>query len=237
VVSPRGERVSVPLEQTGPGRYDGKFPTKEVGAYLINLLEKKDGKLAGSQVLGASVNYSPEFLAAEPNFNLLRRISEIGGGRILDIQNPAFNPFEFNRQKTFQPNDLWEWLLRLAILLFPIDVGIRRIQLDRAEWERFLSVVRAKVLFWRGKPRPVEAEESLDALLVRRAEVRAKTTTAEPIPDLFRPANAPKVDEVAPASSSQSGPVEQKPAAKEAQPETGTTSRLLEAKRRAQKRQ
>lgn len=237
VVSPKGERVSVPLEQTGPGRYDAKFPTKEVGAYLINLLEKKDGKLAGSQVLGASVNYSPEFLAAEPNFNLLRRISEIGAGRILDIQNPAFNPFEFNRQKTFQPNDLWEWLLRLAILLFPVDVGIRRIQIDRAEWEKFLSIVRAKLLFWRGKPRTVEAEESLDALLARRAEVRAKTTaTPEPIADLFRPAAVPKIDEPPSAQPSQvPASAKETPKSNKTEP-TQTTSRLLEAKRRAQKR-
>ncbi len=235
VVSPKGERVTVPLEQTGPGRYDAKFPTKEVGAYLINLLEKREGKLAGSQVLGASVNYSPEFLASDPNVNLLRRISEVGGGRLLDIQNPSMNPFEFSRQKTFQPHDLWEWLLRLAILLFPIDVGIRRIQLDRAEWEKFLSIIRSKLFFWRGKPRPVEAEESLDALLARRAEVRAKTTSAEPIPDLFKPANTPTIEEPTPGAAPTVA--EEKRQAKEEKPEgTQTTSRLLEAKRRAQKR-
>jgi hypothetical protein len=38
-VSPRGESIQIQLEQKGPGRYEGKFPTKEVGAYLINLLE------------------------------------------------------------------------------------------------------------------------------------------------------------------------------------------------------
>lgn len=236
VVSPKGDRLSVTLEQTGPGRYDTKFPTKEVGAYLINLLEKKDGKLAGSQVLGASVNYSPEFLAAEPNVNLLRRISEIGGGRILDIQDPAMNPFEFNRLKTFQPHDLWEWLLRLAILLFPVDVGLRRIQIDRDEWQKFLAAIRARLFFWKGKPRTVEAEESLDALLTRRAEVRARTTTAEPIPDLFQPKTAPRVEEQAATSAPTAAP-EPKAASKEQQADsTQTTSRLLEAKRRAQKR-
>ena len=145
------------------------------------------------------------------------------------------NPFEANRRRTFQPNDLWEWLLRFAILLFPIDVAVRRIQLDRAEWEKFLSVIRARVFFWKGKPRPVEAEESLDALLARRAQVRAKTTTAEPIPDLFRPANAPKIEETPsqPATAPSKPPPAEKPG-KTA--ETRTTSRLLEAKRRAQKR-
>src|SRR4029079_6314925 len=179
--------------------------------------------------------YSPEFLSSDPNVNLLRRISEVGGGRMLDIQNPAINPFEVTRQKTFQPHDLWEWLLRLAILLFPIDVGIRRIQLDRAEWEKFFSIIRSKVFFWRGKPRPIEAEESLDALVARRAAVRAKTTSVEPIADLFKPVNTPTIEEQTPSVASPA--VGEKRPAKEEKPEgTQTTSRLLEAKRRAQKR-
>ena len=76
VVSPRGDRQTVPLRQTGPGHYEADFPTREVGAYLLRLMEIRDGQVAGSQVIGASVNYSPEFNASEPNINLLRRLSE-----------------------------------------------------------------------------------------------------------------------------------------------------------------
>jgi len=31
VVSPKGEKQTVRLEQTGPGHYEAPFPTKEVG--------------------------------------------------------------------------------------------------------------------------------------------------------------------------------------------------------------
>src|ERR1051325_11618748 len=72
VTSPKGERQSLRLEQTGPGHYEARFPTKEIGLYMLNLLEVKDGQEIGSQVVGASVNYSPEFNATEPNMNLLR---------------------------------------------------------------------------------------------------------------------------------------------------------------------
>ncbi len=238
VVSPRGESVQIQLEQKGPGRYEGKFATREVGSYLINLLEFQQGQLASSQVLGASVNYSPEFAASEPNFSLLRRIAEIGGGRILDLKNPALNPFDFGRKKTFQPRDLWEWLLRISILLFPLDVGIRRIQVDRAEWQKLFALVRSKLLFWRGKPRPVEADESLEALLARREQVRARTTAApaEVNPALFQPVNAPKIEEpvsVPPQPATAAAPPPDK--SKKAPP-AETTSRLLEAKRRAQRR-
>src|SRR5439155_17806340 len=136
VVSPKGERQTVRLEQTGPGHYEGHFPTKEVGSYMLNLLDMKEGQVRGSQVVGASVNYSPEFNAPEPNVNLLRRIAESGGGKLLDPSQPIVNPFLHDRQKTFQPRDLWEALLKLAIILFVFDVGIRRIQINRDEWLR-----------------------------------------------------------------------------------------------------
>ncbi len=56
---------------------------------MLNLLDKKDGQVRGSQRVGASINYSPEFNASEPNLNLLRRLAESGGGRVLDPDNPG----------------------------------------------------------------------------------------------------------------------------------------------------
>src|SRR6266478_2321532 len=193
VVSPKGEQQTVRVEQSGPGHYEARFPTKEVGAYLLNLTEMKDGQVRGSQVVGASVNYSPEFTASEPNLNLLRRIAESGSGRMLGPGNPAVNPFLHDRQKTFQPRELWELLLKFAVMLFTIDVGVRRIQLDREEWLRATQSLRRWLLFWRGVPRPPAADESLAALLARREIVRSKQTALplEPRPELFRPEKRP----------------------------------------------
>lgn len=241
IVSPKGERQKVRLEQTGPGHYEAKFPTKEVGAYLINLMETKDGQLRASQVLGASVNYSPEFSATEPNHNLLRRLAETGGGKVLDIKDPAVNPFEHDRLKTFQPKDLWQLMLQLAIILFPLDVGIRRIQLDREEWIKATQNLRRALFFWRPAPRPKEADESLGALLARRDRVRAQTPApvAQPNPDLFRPQNPVMVQEAEPApkilipKQDEGAPADGKatPAGKDS-----TASRLLDAKKRVQRK-
>jgi uncharacterized membrane protein len=240
VVSPKGERQTVQLQQTGPGHYDTKFPTKEVGAYLINLLDKKDGKLQASQVLGASVNYSPEFNAVEPNLNLLQRIAEAGGGRFLDLANPGMNPYEIGRKKTYQPRDLWEWLLRFAIILFLADVAIRRIQIDRAEWLKATENLRRLTFFWKGVPRPVEADESLGALLARRDEVRARTAPkVEPNPDLFRPVT--QVAEVTstaqtPGTATATATKPEEPTKAEQPQASSSAARLLEAKRRALKK-
>jgi uncharacterized membrane protein len=241
VVSPRGERQTIHIEQTGPGHYEARFPTKEVGPYSLNLLEMRDGKPVGSQFLGASVNYSPEFGATEPDLNLLRRIAESGSGKVLDPTILRLNPFSHDRQKTFQPRNLWEWLLRIAILLFVLDVAVRRIQIDREEWLRATQTLRRWLFFWHTPPRPAEAEESLAALLARRDRVRSAqpTPVVAPSPELFRPQRAPTATEVAGEPNAPSSP---RPGAPPSAPETkpepagSTTSRLLEAKRRAQKR-
>lgn len=243
VVSPKGERMMVRLEQTGPGHYEARFPTKEVGGYLLNLMQLENGQPVAGQVVGASVNFSPEFAAGEPSLSLLRRLTEIGGGRLLDPTRPGTdNPFTHDRVRTKRPQDLWEWLLRLAVILFVMDVGVRRIDLDRDEWSRFLAVMRRYVFFWMRTPRPVKAEESLATLLARRDQVRGEKTAAGTgaRPELFQPEQAPapvvqpttptpRADATAAAAPPPAeSPPEEKPAA--------TTSRLLEAKRRAQKR-
>jgi hypothetical protein len=233
VVSPKGEKQVLPLEQTGAGRYDAVFPTKEVGAYLMNLTDRGNGQ---SQALGLSVNYSPEFDDTGPNLNLLRRLAELGGGKVLDPQTD--NPFLHDRQKTFQPLDLRDWLLKFAILLFPLDVAVRRIQLDQAEWLRATNRLRRWIFFWKGVPRAKESDESLSALLARRGQVRSERTAPAPSPTLFEPEKPVEIQTPSEPAAPGSGSAPAPPSA--AQPpdkgQPSTTGRLLDAKRRAQKR-
>jgi Ca-activated chloride channel homolog len=244
VVSPKGERMTVRVEQTGPGHYEARFPTKEIGAYLLNIMDFKDGELRGSQVVGASVNYSPEFNTADPNLNLLRRLAESGGGKILDPLLPGVNSFTHGRAKTYQPRQLWEWLLKFAIILFTLDVGIRRVQIDREEWLKLLGLVRKYLFFWEAPKPAAQADQSLGALLARRDQVRSRQATdsppVQPRADLFRPAQQPVVSDLQTAGSetavTTAAEPEPPPTATPAPPAETTTSRLLEAKRRAQQR-
>ncbi len=231
IVSPKGDKQVVQLEQTGPGHYEAKFPTKEVGAYLMNLSDTKDVGGRASQVLGASVNYSPEFSATEPNLHLLRQLTESGDGKVIEPETE--NPFLHDRKKTFQPHDLWEWLLKLAILLFPWDIAIRRVQLDRDEVARFFR----RLQFWK-KEKALAQDESLGALLARRDEVRSKQTAPafEPDQDLFkpeRPVSLPSHESrTSYPESAAPGPPPPDGKPKE---QSTTTSRLLDAKKRARK--
>jgi uncharacterized membrane protein len=247
VVSPKGEAITVRLEQTGPGHYEAKFPTKDVGSYSLNLVEMKDGKPVGFQSVGASVNYSPEFNAPEPNLNLLARLTEAGAGKILDGNFPeseANNPFLHDRHKTFQPRDWWEALLQLAILLFLVDVGVRRIQIEREQWQKAVAKAKRTVLFWKHIPRPVAADESLAALLARRDHVR--TTQTGPAPEARAELFAPQQPVIIPARPAKEQGATKGDGSTPVPPTTSdapkgdapanTTGRLLEAKRRAQRK-
>ena len=174
------------------------------------------------------------------NFNLLRRLAEAGGGRVLDPRHPADNPFLHDRAKTYQPRDLWEWLLKFAVVLFCLDVAVRRLQIEREEWVKVTTVVRRTIFFWRGVERPKSADESLAALLARREAVRETTTGAgESRPELFQPVAPTDTPLVLPTQPAEPQAVSERPGEAPAAkpPEAGSTaSRLLAAKRKAQQK-
>ena len=95
-----------------------------------------------------------------------------------------------------------------------------------------------------GTPRPADAEDSLTALLSRRDKVcSSQAPLVAPRPELFRPEQSvttPLPGVISDAGSAAEGiqpvePTDTTPKTSEQAPST-TTSRLLEAKRRAQKR-
>ncbi len=216
---------------------------REVIECKIELLEsdRTPGEIVEIQYLADRETYEKarKALDADPRVIALSKRFEA----LLDPAAPSLNPFLHDRQKTYQPRDLWESLLKFAIILFTLDVAVRRIQIGRDEWLRAAQVLRRWIFFWRGAPRPAEAEESLAALLARRDAVRSRQTAPalEPRPDLFRPdrpatlplpgseaTTTPTLQAEAPANEP-AEPVVEAPAAT-------TTRRLLEAKRRAQMR-
>ncbi len=226
VVGPDGIKQSVALAQNAPGHYEAPFPAAETGAYLLNVMQMENGQPVAQQIVGTSLAHSPELNAGGPDLLLLQRIAQVTGGRVLDLNGTASNPFLHERVKTFQAQELWEWLLRLAVIAFVFDVGLRRVQIELAELDRLARRLLAFLPFW---PKPVTAAASapsLATLLSQRTESRAAAevvsrdsgSTESPI--VFGPV----------AESEPAEPVAEAPA------EVPTTSRLLDAKRRAQRR-
>ena len=237
VIDPKGERELVVLSQTAAGRYEAKFETKETGAYLVHLRQIENGEIKSSQAIGANLDHSPEFENSRPSQARLERLAEVGGGKLLKRDFTKDNPFEHDRKATFQPVDLWDWMIKFAVLLFPIDVGIRRIQIDSNEWARWIFYFKRILIFWRPSDDNITQEESLNSLLTKRNKTRQELLQKQkinfdgPDPKLFQP------QESIESNSLKNHPIDRnenklKDIEKKVK-ERSTASRLLAAKRNA----
>jgi len=123
----------MPLEQTGPGQYEADFPATEPGVYLVRAR-------AGTRMVSAGLvrNPSGEAATGQVNHALLDRIAAITGGAVIHGEQPALPTYP--RAGFERHIELRTPLLVLMIILFLIDVAIRRWQSVRAmigfQWAR-----------------------------------------------------------------------------------------------------
>lgn len=214
---PHERETSLALKQTGPRRYEARFPLWGKGRYQIALAGVGAGR--NEQTMGGFVvAYSPEYLRFRSDPVTLRKVAERTGGRILTGQETGKDLFTIPREPKETSKSIIDLMLMLLACLIPLDVGIRRVQLD---W----SVIRG----WFRRDKKMESTETLGALLKLKEKVR-QTTDAERRGPVSFPTGSTR-----PAQTSAAKP---KPAATEAAPEpeesTTTTERLLAMKRKRQ---
>jgi uncharacterized membrane protein/Mg-chelatase subunit ChlD len=215
VSGPRGESVQVPLRQIGPRRYQGQFPLWGKGRYqVIAAAAGADSDKPEQAVGGFAVPYSPEYLRFRSDSIVLKQIAERTGGRVLSSGDvDLFHPERSSREST---RPVFDWFLILLACLLPLDVAVRRIQLD---W----SAIRDTLL----RRKSESSGETMGALLERKQRVKATLETQREERPMHRPA-APTT--VPPPKSAPPPPA--KPAASpEAEPQS-TTERLLARKRK-----
>ena len=211
----------------------------ETGSYLIHLREMEKGQIRYSQVIGTNLDHSPEFSDSQSNQSLIERLAEIGEGKVLKRDFTEDNPFERDRKETFQPVDLWEWMLKFAVLIFPIDVGIRRIQIDSKEWKRFITSLKRILIFSRESVKDLKHEDSLNSLLAKRDEAREKFINKHDIEptatdsEIFQPRNINKGNSLKKISTENILTKTKNTDDKKESQEDSTTSRLLAAKKNA----
>jgi Ca-activated chloride channel homolog len=223
VSGPRSESVELTLKQVAPRRYVGQFPLWGKGRYQVAVAGVSivgDGSKARSEQAfsGFSVPYSPEYLRFKSDPILLRQIAERTGGRMLtradlDLFHPPRGPRESTRP-------VFDWFLIALACLIPIDVGLRRVQLD---WQ----VIKG----WFGFGRKGESTVTMGALLERKKQVQTTTTQVERPRPIILPADAPRP--AAPPPKAAPKPPQPPPAADESLPQS-TTERLLARKKKRQ---
>jgi Ca-activated chloride channel homolog len=149
ITSTDGVTSTAGVFQQSPGVYGGVIKNLKEGVYQVGIEQRESpgGKLAASQVTGLVVPYPSEYrLAASSSAEaraLLADLAQLGGGRVLPLDDPAQ---ALTHDIVSQPRSipLWPYLLTMAILLFPLDVAVRRLTVTRADLRRALSVLSAR---------------------------------------------------------------------------------------------
>ncbi|HVY71365.1 MAG TPA: VWA domain-containing protein, partial [Verrucomicrobiae bacterium] len=223
ITTPAGTRLPVRLQQTGAGHYEAGFAARETGAYLLRLEQRERGEIRAVQIVGASLNHSPELETSGPNLHLLRQIAETTGGKVLDLARPG-SPFYEDRQPTWQPRDLWQDLLGFAIILFVFDVGVRRISLDPEQMAKAWKLALGLIFFLRKSAR--NDHEAQDSALATVRALREEHRVTQTVLLASDPANPSTILGASDANAGSTPPG----------PGDGMASRILEARRRSKDR-
>jgi uncharacterized membrane protein len=123
-VTPDLAGASLTLSPTGPGRFEGDLPTDQVGSYLLHISESAGGVVRHTTTSGLVVPYSPEYRELGTDVATLKAIAQAGGGVLLSDPSQAFR---VPVPAVHAALPISEILLVLAILLFPVDVALRRL--------------------------------------------------------------------------------------------------------------
>ena len=223
VAGPRNEAIDLPLKQIAPRRYQAEFPLWGKGRYQVSVAglapSAGGGKPRSEQAFGGfAVPYSPEYLRFKSDPRVLKQIAERTGGRLLTPEDMEL--FQPARQLRESSKPVFDWFLLLLACLIPVDVGLRRVQLD---W----GVVAGWFGFGKGR----ESSPTMGALLERKKQVHSATAPAERPAPVILPAQAPgpavKRETLA-AKAKEASP----PAAEPDEKTLSTTERLLARKRK-----
>ncbi len=159
VTGPENRSQTVRLKQTGPRRYEGSFPLWGKGRYQVVGAGVGDGR-SERIVDGFVVPYSAEYLRFRSSPIVLRQIAERTGGRLLTGDETGEEVFLKDREPKADSRPIAGLLLVVLTCLLPLDVAVRRIQID---W----ALIRG---WFGGETLP--SGETFQALLRRKEEVQ-----------------------------------------------------------------
>jgi len=160
------------LSQTGPGRYQADILLSQPGTYLVRLGVNQGDISLGQEILGIVVPYSPEYRISGTDLPFLRELARVTGGQELPEPVAAFI---HNLDGTTRAREIWQPLLLIVALLFPLDVAIRRVMFVRSDYRKAVEWLQVRfpwqkqIRFRIGRP-----DSSMGDLFAARDRVRRR---------------------------------------------------------------
>ena len=140
LIAPKLGELKLLAEQVAPGRYEAEIKTDQPGAIQVQIAQSKDGVALHQQSRGLIVGYPDELRLRPTNEDFLQALSRATGGTF----NPAASDVFPNETETVsRVTPLWPYLLSVALMLFVLDVALRRMDF-RLSSVRGLSARRAR---------------------------------------------------------------------------------------------
>ena len=245
VVGPSLTPVQVTLPQIAPGVYEAPLGELDSGAYAIRLNQTRPGTSPLGRTVGLVAPTAAEYRSLGANQPFLAALRSATGGAVVD--DPAA-VWRHDLAATSSFRDLWPALLVLALLLWPLDVALRRVSVGRRELAGAGAWLRGG---WRRRRGAVLRPAEVSGMLAAReraagAGARAALMRREesggpggPAPEPVQTAPAAASPSASPAAAVPAAPAAPAPAPPVSAPEiqpADTITRLREAKRRARER-
>nr|WP_243414886.1 VWA domain-containing protein [Sporosalibacterium faouarense] len=164
IISPDNTKKEVELLPDKPGEYKMQFPLDEKGVYIVKVNQYKDGDIVNTANHGISVNYSKEYDFSS-SVNRLNSLANRGNGTFISNPEDVFND---NFDDIYGFKNLSRILMIIALLLFIIDIAIRRLNLNLSIVNKIsnkFSIILKRLKRNNKQPRKsVDREESINKL-------------------------------------------------------------------------
>ena len=142
VVSPTGESSEEKLYETAPGEYGVTIALKETGVYMISGKQAINGEVINSVNTGYALQYSPEYKINNNSSSFDKFITFIGGK---NITNPK-EVFVKSMTNKSGHRDITTFLTSLALILFMLDIALRRLNFSLNKLRGTFSKINTSVV-------------------------------------------------------------------------------------------
>lgn len=246
-VGPNLEPYPIVMRQVAPGRYVGSFDADNAGSYLVNVVP---GPGAPPLVTGASIPYSDEYRIRKTNYTTLQQLGKLepkGGEAGVVTKNLdqasmaellATDSYRGGLPRAFSMQDVWPLCVLLGSICLFGDIFVRRVSLDYAypfKW------VASRLSGKKMTVQDVERQASLQRLRSRKSEVTEQVETAKASTrfEAAESSDPQSLAQILDSAGASSAPTEKRtatPSMSQKDEKEGYTSRLLAAKKAAQKK-
>jgi len=127
VLLPSGRDQSFAMAQVAPGRYAGRFPAAEIGAYFFSVYSSSDNNPVPPRAFGFGIPYTEEFNATQVNEKLLADLATATNGRVLSIDTVPADLFKNASDSRDSRTPLWPYFILAFLLLLVADAAARKL--------------------------------------------------------------------------------------------------------------